>query len=291
MSPQRTQSLCPEVRADGTRLGHVPLERHLPVWGVVCCRTFLLVEGCLSVWEIMPTSKHFFSSCTVSLFLCQKRRVTPPSISPHGALSLCRSRRPGHLAYLLRELSLSQMEHRPSGISPHRAPCLFLRWRPYHQPFSSERSLSEVLFICLLVCHQAFLLVEGCLSVWESMPTRKHFSSSSAVSPLQHLLSFHVMENCWPVWKRELDICLFFSEPFLWLKKRLTFRISPHKDLSLLLIRVLSLWLSWRRSPIRHFSSESFISLSRKWAGNGSSEGASLPEEEGWLASISPPRV
>ena len=135
MSPQRAQSLRPEVRADGTRLGHVPLERHLPVWGVVCCRTFLLVEGCLSVWEIMPTSKHFFSSCTVSLFLCQKRRATPPSISPHGALSLCRPRRPGHLAYLLRERSLSQMEHRPSGISPHRAPCFFLRWRPYHPAF------------------------------------------------------------------------------------------------------------------------------------------------------------
>ena len=254
MSPQRAQSLRPEVRADGTRLGHVPLERHLPVWGVVCCRTFLLVEGCLSVWEIMPTSKHFFSSCTVSLFLCQKRRATPPSISPHGALSLCRPRRPGHLAYLLRERSLSQMEHRPSGISPHRAPCFFLRWRPYHPAFLL-RALSVWGAIYLSACLSSGISPRGGLSIC----LRKHADQKTflvfqhCISVAASSLAFHIMENCWPVWKRQIDICLFFSEPFLWLKKRLTFRISPHKDLSLFLIRVLSLCLSWRRSPIRHF--------------------------------------
>lgn len=290
MSPQRAQSLHPKVRADGTCLGHVPLEVHLSVWGVVCFWTSLLVEGCLSVWESLPTSKHFFSSGTVS-FLSQKRRVTPPSIFPHGALSPCRPREAwasgispqGALALLdgaqaiwhfssQNTVSLSEMKTLPPSLSPQSTLCL----RCY-------------LSVCLSVIRH--------FSSWRAVYLRKHADQKTfllfqrCISIAASSLAFHIMENYLPVWERELDICLFFSEPFLWLKKRLTFKISPHKELSLFLIRVLSLCLSWRRSPIRHFSSESFISLSRKWAGNGSSEGASLSEVEGWLTSVSPPRV
>lgn len=111
-------------------------------------------------------------------------------------------------------------------------------------------------------------LLEHSVSIWGAV------CLPWGVSPLPALslhcrrgadpLAFRLIESCLPVWKREVGICLFFSEPFLsvW-KRRAPFGISPHKALALFLreragnlaflLRVRSPCLRWRTSIHRAF--------------------------------------
>lgn len=113
----------------------------------------------------MPTSKHFFSSGTVSVSLSKKeghpskhfsswssvtvqaKEAWASGKSPQGALSLLDGAQTIWHFSSQSTVSLFEMKTLPPSLSPQRALCL----RCY-------------LSVCLSVI-EAFLLVKGCLSV------------------------------------------------------------------------------------------------------------------------------
>ena len=139
-----------------------------------------------------------FWHCLFS-FLSQKRRVTPPSISPHGALSLCRPR-----------------EAWASGISPQGALAL-LDGAQAIWHFSSQntvslsemktlpRSLSPQSTLCLRCYLSVCLSVIRHFSSWRAVYLRKHADQKTfllfqrCISIAASSLAFHIMENYLPV--------------------------------------------------------------------------------------------